>query len=151
MINMEINNNNERVQKILVVEDNKQTRELMQLFFKKAQERRDLNCIVIEAEDGDKAMIMLESEQPDIILCDIGLPKKNGFEVLDYFQNIRNPATPYCFFTFITASPEERSKAFKERVDGFISKGDLNYYNFTLQIRSWLMLAKLERERENFY
>ena len=149
---METNDNaNQRVQRILVVEDNKQTRELMQLFFKKAQERRDLNCIVVESEDGEEAMIMLESEQPDIILCDIGLPKKDGFEVLDYFRNIRNPATPYCFFTFITASPEERSKAFKERVDGFISKGDLNYFNFTLQIRSWLKLAELERERENFY
>lgn len=149
---METNNKEEqRAQVILIAEDNEQTLELLRRFFKKAQERRDMNCIIAEAKDGEDALIMLESELPDLILCDIGMPKKDGFEVLDYFKNIRNPASPYCFFSFITASPEEKIKAFKEGVDGFISKSDLNYYTFTLQIRSWLKLAELEREREKFY
>lgn len=136
-------------QKILIADDNKQTRELFKKFFVKAEKRNELTVEIAEAADGNEAIIMLDTEKPDLILCDIGMPEKDGFEVLDYFANIRNPADPHCVFVFLTASPDERKNAYEKKADGFLSKLDLSYYPFMLQIRVWLRIAYLTRERKN--
>jgi len=38
--------------------------------------------IVIEAVDGDQALDLARRESPDLMLLDVGLPKKDGFDVL---------------------------------------------------------------------
>lgn len=38
--------------------------------------------IVLEAKDGDEALAMVRENHPSLILLDIMMPKKNGFEVL---------------------------------------------------------------------
>jgi len=37
---------------------------------------------VVTALDGEEALLKVKSDNPDIILLDLNLPKKNGFEVL---------------------------------------------------------------------
>ena len=44
---------------ILIADDNKQTIELLKKFFSKANERKDINCAIIEAYNGDEAIQML--------------------------------------------------------------------------------------------
>ena len=41
------------------------------------------NFVVATADDGAKGLHLAKSEEPDIILLDILLPKMNGFEVLE--------------------------------------------------------------------
>lgn len=41
------------------------------------------NFSVISAEDGEKGINLAKKEKPSIILLDIMLPKKDGFEVLE--------------------------------------------------------------------
>ena len=60
--------------KILLVEDDEDTRYLMQL----EMERRGYR--VIEAEDGEKAVMLAQQEYPDIILMDLSLPRMDGLE-----------------------------------------------------------------------
>ena len=59
---------------VLVVEDGDDARYLMRL----ALER--LGYLVIEAEDGKKAVEMALHDRPDIILMDLSLPVMDGFE-----------------------------------------------------------------------
>jgi CheY-like chemotaxis protein len=59
---------------ILLVEDDEDTRYLMQL----EMERRGYR--VIEAEDGEKAVELAQQEYPDIILMDLSLPRMDGLE-----------------------------------------------------------------------
>lgn len=39
-------------------------------------------AVVLEAKDGEEAVAMIRANHPNLILLDIMMPKKNGFEVL---------------------------------------------------------------------
>lgn len=67
---------------ILLVEDDEDTRYLMQL----EMERRGYR--VIEAEDGEKALELAEQESPDIILMDLSLPRMDGLEATKQIREI---------------------------------------------------------------
>ena len=40
-------------------------------------------CLLVHAKDAEEALVMVEKEMPDMILLDILLPGKNGFELLE--------------------------------------------------------------------
>ena len=71
--------------KILIVEDDLFLANLLSLRFKKE------NFEVSQAFSGNEALKKLEELRPDIILLDIILPQKNGFEVLESIS--QNPQT----------------------------------------------------------
>jgi CheY-like chemotaxis protein len=58
---------------VLVVDDVEDTRYLMRL------ELERLGYLVIEAEDGKRAVEMAQKDRPDIILMDLSLPVMDGF------------------------------------------------------------------------
>jgi two-component system response regulator VicR len=60
---------------ILVVDDEVVTTELAKAFL----ERHGFDVIIVH--DGEKAIDVALSEKPDLILLDVMLPKKDGFEV----------------------------------------------------------------------
>lgn len=60
---------------ILVVEDDEGIRELLRLFLLKK------GYTVFQAEDGFKALELLEQIKPDMILLDVEMPGMNGLEV----------------------------------------------------------------------
>jgi two-component system, chemotaxis family, chemotaxis protein CheY len=64
--------------KCLIVEDSPFMREIYRYSL------RELNnfSIVAEAQDGEEAMKLLSELQPDILILDLVLPKKNGIDVL---------------------------------------------------------------------
>jgi response regulator of citrate/malate metabolism len=64
--------------KCLIVEDSAFMREIYHYSL------RELNnfSIVAEAQDGEEAMRLLAEIQPDILILDLVLPKKNGIDVL---------------------------------------------------------------------
>ena len=41
---------------------------------------------VIKAHDGEEAWKKIQNESPDIIILDLNMPKKNGFEVLQQLR-----------------------------------------------------------------
>jgi CheY-like chemotaxis protein len=58
---------------VLVVEDGEDARYLMRI------ELERLGYLVIEAEDGKKAVERAQQDRPDIILMDLSLPIMDGF------------------------------------------------------------------------
>jgi len=74
------------------------------------------------AEDGISALERARAEKPDLILLDICLPGRDGFEV---FQQLRqDPATERIPIVFLTArsSVEDRQKARHLGAAGYIIK-----------------------------
>lgn len=61
--------------KILIVDDEPQIVELLDTYLSKE------GYAVATAKDGEEALLAAERENPDLILLDLMLPKKNGYEV----------------------------------------------------------------------
>lgn len=57
---------------VLIVEDDEDSRYMMRL------ELEHLGYLVVEAEDGERAIAVAEREKPDIILMDLSLPVMDG-------------------------------------------------------------------------
>ena len=80
--------------KIVVIEDNKSIREEIRdiLSFEGMQ--------VFTAENGQIGIEKVKEHLPDLILCDIMMPVKDGFVLFDEVKNIKNiKDTPFIFLT----------------------------------------------------
>ena len=86
--------------KILIVEDE----EIIRLGLKDNFELE--NYIVETAGDGDEAIEKADSFIPDLVILDLMIPKKSGFEVCRYIRK-KHPDT---FIIMLTAKTEETSK-----------------------------------------
>lgn len=76
--------NSTQKHKIIIVEDDANIRGMYQM-------KLELNGYdVVIAEDGKEAVELIKKENPDLILLDILLPKKDGFEVLKEIKNSKD-------------------------------------------------------------
>ena len=71
----------DNIKKILFIEDEPSLRKSI----KKLLE--DHHYLFLEAEDGEEGLLLAKKEKPDLILLDLILPKKDGFEVLAELKN----------------------------------------------------------------
>jgi DNA-binding NtrC family response regulator len=65
--------------KILLIEDEASIRSVLKDILK---DQKELGLIVDEAKDGAEGLLKLESENYDLTICDIKMPKMDGMEVL---------------------------------------------------------------------
>lgn len=86
--------------KILIVEDEEIIRFGLQDNFEME------NYIVETAQDGEEAIEKADEFLPHLILLDLMIPKKSGFEVCRYIRKKH----PECFIIMLTAKTEETSK-----------------------------------------
>ncbi len=81
-------------EKILVIEDAEEVRNLI-------QETLNLHgYTVISAGDGDTGLEQAISLCPNLVLCDVQMPRMNGYEVLKALR--KNPSTATTPFVFLT-------------------------------------------------
>ena len=74
---------------ILIADDEAEIRDILHLYLEQA------GFHVVEAADGFETLSLLEKEAPDLLLLDIVMPLKSGFEVLEEMEQTdvdkRNP------------------------------------------------------------
>lgn len=79
---------------ILIIEDDLAIRELMSDFL------TIHGFDILEAENGEKGLTLAQQSLPDLIVCDIMMPKLDGFGVLTALQNqTRTAVIPFIFLT----------------------------------------------------
>ncbi|MBI2855769.1 MAG: response regulator transcription factor [Chloroflexi bacterium] len=72
--------------KVLLIDDDPDIAETVGLAF----ELRWPNARVAVAQNGNAGLDMLESEDPQIVLLDVGLPDINGLQVLKHIRSVSN-------------------------------------------------------------
>jgi DNA-binding response OmpR family regulator len=80
---------------ILVVDDNEMNRDMLSRRLKRQE------YDVVMAEDGEKALELLQVHNFDLVLLDIMMPKLSGYEVLEQIK--KNPATQHLPVIMISA------------------------------------------------
>ena len=102
--------------KILVIEDEKLTRNMFR------------NCLEAEgfqtlgAEDGLTGIQQARQYLPNLVLCDVVMPKLNGYEVLGQLrQNAMTAAIPFIFISAKT-DKSSRRKGMSLGADDYLSK-----------------------------
>ena len=77
---------------------------------------------VVAVSDGDQAIERLESAPPDIVLADIGMPGKNGYEVARYVK--QTPKLSHIPVVLLTGAfePVDQSRAAEAGCDGVLAK-----------------------------
>ncbi len=100
---------------VLVVEDNKTLRRLL-------ENRLGRQFTVRVAENGERALQVIEEGLPDLIVSDIMMPAMDGFALLAALRG--NPATEAVPFIFLTAKNDDlsRQKGLKKGVDDYLTK-----------------------------
>jgi two-component system, OmpR family, phosphate regulon response regulator PhoB len=77
---------------------------------------------LLHATDGEEALAVARSEQPDIILLDINMPRRNGLEVCrEVKQNPRMADTKVVMLT-ASGSDADRASASQAQADDYFVK-----------------------------
>ena len=102
--------------RVLVAEDNAVNRELI----RELLESR--GCEVSEARDGEEALQVLGQSRPDILLLDIGMPKLDGFGVVQRIRATPTLADLPVLAVTAYAMRGDREKVLEAGFDGYLSK-----------------------------
>ncbi|MEA3307815.1 MAG: response regulator [Elusimicrobiota bacterium] len=141
--------------KILLVEDNQDDVFLTIEAFKKVKVKNSIATV----GDGVEALDYLRHKgeysnvkRPDIILLDLNLPRKDGFEVLkEVKEDPELKAIPIIVLTASKAD-EDAVKSYAHYANCFISK-PVRMEEFNKIIREieefWFLIVKLPREKTN--
>ena len=102
--------------KILIADDEPDIVEIISFHLEKA------GYIVASAKDGSEAIEKAKQFQPNCIILDIMMPKRNGFEVCEYLRS--NKEFDNTFIVLLTALNDEAShiKGLELGGDDFVNK-----------------------------
>ena len=99
--------------KILIVEDEDKIRKIVKTFLEKK------SFGIVEVSDGKDAIDSFLTEKPDLVILDVMLPHKNGFEICKEIREFGN--TPILMLTAKTQDTDEIN-GFQLGVDDFLRK-----------------------------
>lgn len=93
----------------------------------------DNGLLVIHTADGNESIPLYKKERPGLILLDIMLPNKNGFEIISEIRQI-DDSTPVILVTGTEFNPESEIKGYE--------LGAINYMKKPILPQAILALAK---------
>jgi len=107
--------------KLLLIEDDKFFRE----FYSSKLKEKGLE--VVTAENGEEGLANLASFTPDIVLLDIIMPKKDGFDVLTEMGKMQLlPKIPVLVFSTL-GQEKDVEKARKLGARGYVNKSFFDF------------------------
>jgi len=77
---------------------------------------------VVAVTDGQTALLRLNDVKPDLILADIGLPNRTGYEICDYVKNSSPLSSTRVVLTGGPLATLDKAEAARVRADGYLQK-----------------------------
>jgi DNA-binding response OmpR family regulator len=96
------------------------------------------NFIVLLAKDGDEAWKIMRTTMPDLILLDIILPKKPGFELMEELRNDPQYSNLPIIVISNLGQPEDVRKAQEMRVLEYFVKAKTSIDELVEKIKNFL-------------
>ena len=125
---------------ILIIEDNDDLRQFM-------ANRLSAQYDIFEAADSNTALQMAFDNSPDIIICDIVIPGKNGLELTRLFKSdVRTAHIPVILLT-ARSTDDQKIEGFKTGADAYITKP----FNFELLHQHLITLLNNRNKSKEHY
>src|SRR5579871_4011003 len=105
-----------KVQTLLLADDSVTIQRVIELTF------ADEDISVVAVSDGDQAIARLDAAPPDIVLADVGMPGKSGYEVAQYVK--QTPHLAHIPVVLLTGAfePVDQARASQAGCDGVLAK-----------------------------
>lgn len=116
--------------KVLIIEDDSVLQKAMKEFLK------DTEFEVIQAFDGKDGYEKVKSEQPNLVLLDLILPKEDGYHVLADIHN-NFPKIPVVVITVIN-SATSIAECVASGASGYLVKSDYSLEQLLEKIREFV-------------
>lgn len=124
------------MKKILLIEDDLPLIRMYQVAFKNA------GVDILHAIDGEEGIRKTKEETPDIILLDIVLPKKNGFEVLEELKSSEDTEAIPVICLSVLHQEEDIKKCKDLGAKDYFVKTDISPDEVVLRVVSRLKAGK---------
>lgn len=105
--------------KIMLVEDDNNLREIYEA--RLAAEGHE----IISAKDGEEALALAIKEKPDLMLCDIMMPKISGFDMLDILRSTEGIKNTKVIMMTALSQAEDKARAAKLGADRYLVKSQV--------------------------
>ncbi|MFO0914401.1 MAG: response regulator [Pirellulales bacterium] len=127
--------------RILIADDNQANSELLEAYLS------GIDCDLAFAVDGDDTLTKAVEFRPDLILLDVMMPKKSGFEVCQQLK--QNETTRRIMILMVTALNElgDIERAVAAGTDDFLSK-PVNKFELLKRVENMLLLKDFQDENE---
>lgn len=127
---------------LLLVDDEEANLDLLEAFLE-----QDGYAALLRARDGAEAVALFEAHRPDIVLLDLHMPNRSGFEVLRDIQLRVEPGdfVPILVLT-ADATSSARTRALSEGAHDFLIK-PLDAVEVRLRVRNLLRTRLLHHEQ----
>jgi CheY-like chemotaxis protein len=99
---------------------------------------QDQGATVVTATDGEEAMELLKRINPDLVLLDLLMPKKDGYAVLQFLKE-QGMGFPAVVISNLSA-PEEITKCKELGAKDFIVKSELGSGDLWESVRKFMGL-----------
>jgi len=120
--------------KILIAEDDKFLHKILQTKLRKE------GFEIISAYDGEQTIMKIQETSPDLILLDIVMPKKNGFEVLEEMKILPKVAKIPVFILSNLGQESDIAKAKEFGVKDYLVKANFSINEVIKKIKSKLAM-----------
>jgi len=90
------------------------------------------------ARDGEEALKLLREEKPDLLLLDVIMPKKGGFEVLEEIRKDENLKDLNVIIISNSGQPVEINKAMELGVKDYIIKTEFDPLEVIEKVKKYI-------------
>ena len=120
--------------RILLIDDEPELLELL-------KDKLELESYeVFTAPDGEEGLKSIKAQKPDLIICDVKMPKKNGFEVLKEFRQDESNNAQFIMLTVVDDF-EKIKEAYEDKADFYVTK-PVEIEKLLKNIRTLLNISK---------
>lgn len=123
---------------ILIVEDDEVLNKMMKAKLRQEQFK------VVSAFDGEEALIEMEKEHIDLVICDIMMPNMDGYELTSELREAYK-TIPILMVT-AKGQLEDMEKGFKVGTDDYMVK-PINMKELVLRVNALLRRAQIANEK----
>jgi two-component system, sensor histidine kinase and response regulator len=125
--------------RLLVVDDNALNRELLRTYLEMDGHQ------IVEAQSGEAALRIATEQPPDLVLLDVMMPGKNGFEVGATLKQRAHPDFLPIVLVTALSDPSSRALGLKGSADDFLTK-PVEHTDLMARVNNLLMLRRNAQE-----